>query len=129
MRVLLADDQQNVRYALHVLLDRRPELEMVGDVSDAYELLSFITEFVPDVVILDWMLPGLADVGSVATLKAINPNIKIISLSSRPELGDDALRAGADDFISKIDPPEKLLGAIARLDVQLDVLPTGDRQN
>ena len=120
MRILLADAQPNVRYALHVLLANRPELNLADDATDAYELISRLTEDDPDMLILDWMLPGLAEAGSIAALRDIRPDLIIIALSGRPELSHAAINAGADAFVSKIDPPERLLTAIDRFQSQND---------
>jgi len=123
MRILLADAQPNVRYALHVLLANRPELNLAGDATDAHELISRLTADDPDMLILDWMLPGLAEAGSIAALRDIRPDLIIIALSGRPELGHTAINAGADAFVSKIDPPERLLTAIDRFQSQNDRPP------
>ena len=112
MRILLADAQPNVRYALHVLLANRPELILAGDATDVLELTSLLVATDPDMLILDWLLPGLSEAGSIAALREIRPGLVIIALSGRPELGREAIEAGADAFISKIDPPERLLTAI-----------------
>ena len=123
MRILLADAQPNVRYALHILLANRPELNLASDATDAYELISRLTADNPDMLILDWMLPGLAEAGSIAALRDIRPDLIIIALSGRPELGHTAINAGADAFVSKIDPPERLLTAIDRFQSQNDRPP------
>jgi DNA-binding NarL/FixJ family response regulator len=123
MRILLADAQPNVRYALHVLLANRPKLNLAGDATDAYELISRLKADDPDMLILDWMLPGLDEAGSIAALRDIRPDLIIIALSGRPELGRAAINAGADAFVSKIDPPERLLTAIDRFQSQNDRPP------
>jgi DNA-binding NarL/FixJ family response regulator len=123
MRILLADAQPNVRYALHVLLANRPELNLAGDATDAYELISRLRADDPDMLILDWLLPGLAEAGSIAALRDIRPDLIIIALSGRPELGHTAINAGANAFVSKIDPPERLLTAIDRFQSQNDRPP------
>jgi DNA-binding NarL/FixJ family response regulator len=120
MRILLADEQPKVRFAIHVLLGPRAELEVVGEATDAEELLAQLTMSDPDVVILDWRLPGLEEVGSITTLKKNSPGIYVIVLSGRPELGQAALDAGADEFVSKIDPPEHLLSSMDRCQAYLN---------
>ena len=120
MRVLLADDQQKVRYALHVLLNSKPGLVVVSEATDAEELFYRLKDATPDLVILDWLLPGLAEAGSIQSLRDNNPDLFVIALSGRPELGQAALDAGADDFVSKIDPPERLLAVVARCQDRLD---------
>ena len=114
MRILLADDQPRIRFALRVLLERQPGLKVVGEAGDAEGLLTQAEATYPDLVLLGWELPGLAAVGSLPTLRKIRPDLYVIALSGRPEARRAALAAGADAFISKIDPPERLLAAIGK---------------
>lgn len=114
MRIVLADDQSKVLFALHTLLERYPEYVIVGEASNADELILKIPETNPDLVILDWQLPGMKQIGSLSAVRECRPNLIVIVLSGRPELSQAALDAGADAFVSKIDPPERLIGTIAR---------------
>jgi DNA-binding NarL/FixJ family response regulator len=109
IRVFIADDQPKVRFALRVLLENKPNMEIVGEADEAGELLSQVTKASPGVIILDWLLPGLPEIGSIASLRDVCPDIFIVALSGRPELGQEALNDGADAFVSKIDPPDRLL--------------------
>jgi DNA-binding NarL/FixJ family response regulator len=120
MRVLLADDQSQVRSALRLLLEQEPELSIVGEVATAGELLTQIEETCPDVVLLDWELPGLRTAepsissgqSLLSALRTFCPHLLVIALSGRPEACQAALAAGADAFVSKGDPPERLLAAV-----------------
>jgi DNA-binding NarL/FixJ family response regulator len=112
MRVLLADDQPRVRFALCVLLEQQPGLKVVGEASDAQDLLAQAQVTRPDLVLLAWELPGLAAAGSLPALRRICPNLFVITLSGRPAARRAALAAGADAFVSKADPPERLLATI-----------------
>ena len=112
MRVLLADDQSKVRSALRLLLDQEPELSVVGEATEADELLAQVGTACPDIVLLDWELPGLSRHDLLSTLRARCPHLKVIALSGRPEARQAALAAGADAFVSKGDPPEQLLAAV-----------------
>jgi DNA-binding NarL/FixJ family response regulator len=113
MRILLADDQPKVRFALRVLLDRQPGLQVETEAVDADELLAQAQATGPDLVLLSWELPGLAAPGSLSALHRACPGLLVIALSGRPEARRAALDAGADAFVSKGDPPERLLAAIA----------------
>lgn len=121
MRVLLADDNPKVRFALAALLKRRPEIAVVGEANDMSQLLALLPSVEPDLLLIDWRLPGLAEAGSLPALREDHPELMIVALSGRPELGHEALALGADDFVSKIDPPESLLGAIAACVARLEV--------
>jgi DNA-binding NarL/FixJ family response regulator len=112
MRVLLADDQPRVRFALRVLLGRQSDIEVVGEVTNADDLIGQVQAASPDLILLNWELPGLAEVGKLATLRKTCPGVAIIALSGRPEAREAALAANADAFVSKVDPPERLLAAI-----------------
>ena len=59
MRVLLADDHPRVRSALRLILEQEPNFQVVGETADATGLLLAVNEKAPDLVLLDWELPGL----------------------------------------------------------------------
>jgi DNA-binding NarL/FixJ family response regulator len=110
MRILLADSQAKVRFALRVLLERQSGLEVVGEVASAEELLALAAVLSPDLVLVDWTLANTV----LLALRGGCPGLGIIVLSGRPEARRAALAAGADAFVSKGNPPEHLLAAIAR---------------
>jgi len=112
MRILIADGQSKVRFALRLLLGRRAEDEVVGEVAHAGELLPQIEATHPDLLLLDWELSGLSPDDSMNALREALPNLGVVVLSGRPETCQAALTAGADAFVSKTDPPERLLAAI-----------------
>jgi len=120
MRVLLADDNSKVRFALNALLQQRSEIVVVGEAEDASELLTKLASVKADLLLIDWRLPGLAEVGSIPGLRREHPDLMIVALSSRPEVGREALSSGADAFVSKIDPPESLLAATAACITRLE---------
>jgi DNA-binding NarL/FixJ family response regulator len=114
MRILVADNQPKVRFALRVLLGRQPGLTIVEEASDAVEALTEAMNTCPDVVLLAWDLSGRQELGLIPALRRICPAVEIIVLSGRAETRQAALEAGADAFVSKGDPPEQLLLAITR---------------
>ena len=120
MRVMLADDNPKVRFALNAMLQRRPKIVVVGEAKDAVELLAKLSGAKPDLLLIDWHLPGLAEVGSIPGLRGEHPDLLIVALSGRPEVGREALSSGADEFVSKIDPPESLLTATAACITRLE---------
>jgi DNA-binding NarL/FixJ family response regulator len=114
MRILLADGRPKVRFALRVLLERQPQLAVVGQVSNVYQLLAQVGMDCPDLVLLGWELPGLNGADVLSSLREACPCLSVIALSGRPEARQAALEAGVDDFVSKVDPPDRLLTAIER---------------
>jgi DNA-binding NarL/FixJ family response regulator len=113
MRILLADQESNVRYGLRVLLEERSEFEVVGEAADAEELFAQIDGACPDLLLLSWGLPGLAGTDLLPALWSVCDDLYVIVLSGRPEARQAILDAGANAFISKVEPPERLLAAIA----------------
>lgn len=113
MRLLLADDRPKARFALRTLLGQQTGLIVVGEAANAAELLALAGETHPDIVLLGWGLRGLQAAELPLALRSVCPSTYVIALSSRPEVRQAALAAGADAFVSKIDPPERLLKAIA----------------
>ena len=113
MRILLADPESNVRYGLRVLLEERPEFQVVGEAAGAEDLLAQIEAACPDLVLLGWGLPGLAGSDLLRALRRVCDNLYVIVLSGRPEARQAVLDAGANALVSKAGPPERLLAAIA----------------
>lgn len=111
MRVLLADDQSDVRSALQLLLKHETEFNVVGEATDCEGLLTQLEATCPDLVLIDWELPGL-NMGLLPSLRQHFPHLFVVALSGRPEARQAALCAGADAFVSKGDPPERLLRAL-----------------
>ena len=113
MLVLLADDQPRVRSALRLLLEQQPETYVVEEVTSTKELLKYFKNCHPDILLLDWKLPGFVPDELLTTLRTLYPGLFIMVLDSMPQTRQAALKAGADEFVSMNDPPEQLLSAIA----------------
>jgi len=114
MRIMVADRQSKVRFALRTLLRRQKGLEVVGEADTVEELLARVEATCPDLVLLHWRLSG-GGPDLVPALRKIRPGLRVIVLSARPEACGEAMLAGADAFVSKMDNPEKLLAAIERI--------------
>ena len=114
MRILIADTQPKVRFALQVLLQRQPDLNVVGEAIDAESLLEEVEAECPDVVLLGWELPGMEMDCLVPSLRQSCPGIVVIALSGRLEAHRAADKLGVDAFVSKASPPDRLLAAITR---------------
>jgi DNA-binding NarL/FixJ family response regulator len=113
VRILLADSQSKVRYALRVLLERQAGIHVVGEAIDAGALLDMAEADCPDVVLLAWELPGMPAAQLIATLRGMCPDLIVIALSGRLEARRAALCAEVDGFVSKGEPPERLLHTIS----------------
>jgi DNA-binding NarL/FixJ family response regulator len=112
MRIMLADNRHKVRFALRALLEQQRGMEVTDEAADAHHLLARAEKTCPHVVLLDWELPGMKMSDLVPALRQTCPDVLIVALSGRVDARLAALDAGVDAFVSKGDPPEKLLSAI-----------------
>jgi DNA-binding NarL/FixJ family response regulator len=115
VRILVADYDARVRSALHALLKQEPGQISVRESADIGGLAARVKEFKPDLVFLDWELPGRPAAALLFALHRPDYHPKVIVLSTRPEAEGEALAAGADAFVCKGDPPERLLDSFHAL--------------
>jgi DNA-binding NarL/FixJ family response regulator len=115
MRVLLADHHSKVRWALRTAIKEEPRLVVVGEATDAETLLSQAQVLRPDLILLEWELPGQPVEEVLLTLHALSNRCQVIILSRQSECERAALEAGADAFISKAAAPEEVLSALRAL--------------
>jgi DNA-binding NarL/FixJ family response regulator len=117
MRVLLADNHPQVRSALHLLLEENAGVNVIGEAGTSWDLLWQLNSLRPDLILLDWELPGTKAVDLTKILRVQYPELKIFALSSHLNFRRESLDAGACDFICKSEPPEKLMRALELLEV------------
>lgn len=114
MRILLADDQPEVRTGLRLLFEQEPDMRIVGEIGDLQGLPTEVARVQPDLLLIDWELSPLKMGDTLPILKRIHPGLRIVALSGRPEGRKTALASGADAFVSKGDPPERVLAVLRR---------------
>ena len=115
MRVMVAENDPRVRKALNMLLNLEPELTIEGECTDSASLLAQAQEVHPDLVLLDWELPGSSITEVIERLREINDSCKVIVFCRRAEAKQSALTVGADAFFSKTHPADSLLETLHTL--------------
>jgi DNA-binding NarL/FixJ family response regulator len=115
MRVLVADTHPEIRWALRTVIGEEPGLTLAGEVSDSEQLMQQASTLRPEMILLEWELPGQPGQDLLAALGSTNHGVWVIVLSSQPEDKQAALAAGADAFVSKADAPRELLAALRRV--------------
>ena len=114
-RILVVDNDARIRSALQTLLRQEPEQLTIYETADLDGLGHQVREYQPDLVLLDWELPGRPAAALLLAFHTLAYHPRVIVLSARPESEADALAAGADAFVSKSDPPERLLKSFRHL--------------
>ena len=114
IRVLIADDHGMVRKGLSHVLQTTTDMEVVGLAADGREALRFCTEYAPDVVLMDIMMPEMDGLAATRFIRQMQSNIKIIlfSVQSDEESMKAAYHAGAHSFLSKDVTANEILDAV-----------------
>ena len=103
IRVVVADDDADIRDLLAAIVEREDGLELAGSASDTDEAISVARTEEPDVVILDWMMPGGGGAKAAAAISAVLPSTRIVGITA----GDAAVASyemgthGAVAFLQK----------------------------
>lgn len=103
LRVVVADDEANVRDILRMSLQLDDGFVVAGEARDGEEAIRVVTEEQPDILVLDLRMPGLGGLDALPRLREAAPNTQIVVLSALPEaeMGRDAIAAGADGYLEK----------------------------
>lgn len=103
IRVVLADDHTLVRAGIRALLDRMPDVEVVGEAGDGREALAQVAAMHPDILLADIAMPGMSGLEATERLRQEYPRVRVIMLSmhANEEYVLQALRAGASGYLLK----------------------------
>ena len=114
LRVLLAEDHETVRDALHLLLETRGNLEIVANVPDGVSAVDAARTLKPDVAVLDIAMPGLNGLAATREIKRQAPDVAVVVLTrhSEPVYVQELLAAGAAGYVLKQSAFDVLLDAI-----------------
>jgi len=114
IRILIVDDFEDWRRKVRQLLQERPELQVICEVSDGLEAVQKADELKPDLILLDIGLPKLNGIEAARRIRQLSPSPKIINLSqdNSLEVVQVALNTGAQGYVYKTDVQSDLLPAI-----------------
>jgi DNA-binding NarL/FixJ family response regulator len=126
IRVMIADDDEDIRNLVATLVSRDPSLELAGAACDTVEAITLASEHQPDVALLDLDMPGGGGWKAAAEIRECSPATQILAFSGldTPETRLDSHRSGAVDFVPKGSSNEEIVSAIRR-SVQLNEADIG----
>jgi two-component system response regulator NreC len=114
LRILLADDHVVMRTGLRALLERQPNLEVVGETENGRETIALATSLLPDVLVMDVGMPVLNGIEATQTIVTQCPTIAVVILSMHADESYvmRALKAGARGYLLKDSGAADLISAI-----------------
>ena len=112
--ILIVDDHEVVRNGIRAYLETLPKFTVVGEAASGEEAIKMAGELIPDVVLMDLVMPGMDGIETTREVKKISPRTQIVVLTSYHE--DEqifpALKAGAISYVLKDMKMDKLADAI-----------------
>ena len=112
--VLVVDDHPLLRQGLAMLINQQRDMQVCGEAEEAHSAMQLIAQKRPDVMILDISLRGPDGLELLKSIRASDPDLPVLVLSMHDEAiyAERALRARANGYIMKQEPPDKVLAAL-----------------
>jgi diguanylate cyclase (GGDEF)-like protein len=114
IRLLIADDDPMIRLTLSALIGKEPGFELVGEAEDADQAIELAARRRPDVVLLDFNMPGGGGTRAAMRIHEANPNIRVVAVSADDSQAAqyDMSRAGAVGYVVKGAADEEIVRVI-----------------
>lgn len=120
LRILIADDSRTVRHSLHVLLEQNPEWQVCAEALDGADAIAKAQQFRPDIIVLDYFMPGMTGIDAARVLGRVLPSVPILiaTLYITPELLRQARSAGVKGAAQKSNTAKVISGVEALVNKQ-----------
>jgi two-component system, NarL family, response regulator LiaR len=112
IRTMLVDDHAVVREGIRQILDREPDIAVIGEAERGDLALELLDLLQPDVVLLDVRMPGLSGIETTRRIRAAFPKIRVLILSAYDDFAVEAFRAGASGYVLKSAGSRELVAAL-----------------
>jgi DNA-binding NarL/FixJ family response regulator len=112
--ILLVDDFKPWHRFIATMLQKQPEMQLVGQVFDGFHAVQQAQELQPDLILLDIGLPTINGIEAARRIREVSPHSKILFVSQNrsSDIAEEALRTGASGYVVKSDVAVELLPAI-----------------
>lgn len=116
-KILIVDDHPMMREGLSSVINHEPDMIVCGVAENAHQAMDAVSKLSPDLALVDITLPGKSGLELVKDLKAVHPHLAILAISMHDEslYAERMLRAHANGYITKQQPPEELVRAIRQV--------------
>lgn len=113
-RIVIVDDDAEVRHALRRMIEDRTTLRVVGEASNGADGLTVVEALLPDAVVMDVKMPVMDGVEATRRIKELHPYIKVIGFSSQDDDATGAIMryAGASKTIVKGESPDEIVATL-----------------
>jgi DNA-binding NarL/FixJ family response regulator len=114
IRVLIVEDNQTFRETLQLLFDLRPEVQVVASVASGDEAPAACQEYDPDVVLMDYRMPGMNGAEATRAVLAACPDARVVCLTASIERSEteELLRAGVVRCLTKDEGFDEIIAAV-----------------
>lgn len=114
IRIVLCDDHQIIREGLRALLEKQPDMSVVGEAINGLGAIKLVTEKKPDIVVLDIAMPDMNGIAAARRIFADHPKVKVLALSMHSDhhFVTEMLEAGASGYMLKDSAFGELTNAI-----------------
>lgn len=109
MKIMIAEYQPQIVSALELVVAQEKDICLVGEVHSSNTILEKVKDLSPDVLFLNWELPGFNPFIIIPRIKFLFPSLKIVALSGRPEVREEAMALGVDIFFHRFERVGELL--------------------
>ena len=116
MRIVVVDDEPDVRTTLRALLEARTTFTVIGEASNGEEALELVAELKPDVVVMDVVMPVMDGITATRQITDQFPDVFVMAYSGDKHVIRDMIEAGAIGYVSKGDTPNQLVYFLESID-------------
>ena len=117
VRLLIADDHALVRQGLRGMLEREPDIEIVGEAHNGREAVDLCRALGPNLVLMDVRMPEMDGLEATRAIKHERPEVSVlmVTMHDNQDYMREAAKAGAAGYVLKDAPRDELIGAVRRV--------------